>query len=212
MSSNTYYSNSRPEMLELIPADAFHILELGCGQGNFGAQLKQDNPQRVVIGIEYDSAASSNAKNKLNKVYQLDLNNLASSINEDNFDCLICNDILEHLIDPWSVLQNFQNKVRSGGTVILSIPNIRNHKVLRKLIFHGLWEYVDEGILDRTHLRFFTRKSIIQLAQHAGLSEIQVRGINASRFPRWLKIINFLSKGKFDDLRWQQFALIAKKS
>lgn len=211
MSLPTYYSNSRPEMLELVPNDAIRILELGCGSGNFGGQLKLDNSQRIVIGVEYNELAKSNAENKLDKVYQLDLNDPSASLSEGNFDCLVCNDVLEHIVDPWSVLKNFQKKVRSGGTVILSIPNIRNHKVLRKLVFHGLWEYTDEGILDRTHLRFFTKKSIIQLAEQANLSEIQIKGINASRFPRWLKIINLLSRNRFDDLRWQQFALIAKK-
>lgn len=211
MPSQNYYSHSRPEMLELVPHNAIRILELGCGSGNFGDQLKLDNPQRVVIGIEYNESAKSTAEKKLDKVYQLNLNDPSVSLCEEDFDCLVCNDVLEHITDPWNVLKNFQRKVKSGGTIILSIPNIRNHKVLRKLVFHGLWEYADEGILDRTHLRFFTRNSIIQLAQQADLSDIKIKGINPSRFPRWLKIINFLSRNKFDDLRWQQFALIAKK-
>jgi 2-polyprenyl-3-methyl-5-hydroxy-6-metoxy-1,4-benzoquinol methylase len=79
---------------------------------------------------------------------------------EEAFDCIVCNDVLEHLITPWQVLGKLAILLKPGGHFVASIPNVQYWGVLKDLVFEGDWRYADEGVLDVTHLRFFTRRSI----------------------------------------------------
>src|SRR5204863_1150032 len=92
-------------------------------------------------------------------------------------DCLVCGDVLEHMADPWGVLARLSRWVRDGGQVLACIPNVQHYSVLVDLL-RGRWEYREEGLLDRTHLRFFTFAGVQDLFTRAGLHVFEV-------VPRW---------------------------
>jgi 2-polyprenyl-3-methyl-5-hydroxy-6-metoxy-1,4-benzoquinol methylase len=118
-------------------------------------------------------------------------------IEPDSLDLILCLDVLEHLIDPWTVVQRLRKLLKPGGAIIASIPNIGNRKVIFPLLFMGKWNYMDEGFLDKTHLRFFVRATAIQLIESSGLKVDMVltTGLGKSRkskivnamLPRFIK-------------------------
>jgi 2-polyprenyl-3-methyl-5-hydroxy-6-metoxy-1,4-benzoquinol methylase len=168
----TYYSKLRLDALShVVCKGPHHILDVGCGEGVNGEYLKAQGFAQRVVGIEYVAAAADIAAKRLDKVICADLNalNLAHHEELNDFDYILCLDVLEHLIDPWERLQALARLLTPGGKLIVSLPNVRNWRVLYELGAHGQWEYRDAGIMDRTHLRFFTRESSIALLEQAGL-------------------------------------------
>ncbi len=156
-----YYTHERPEVSIGVPDHAKRILDVGCSAGRLGAVLKQRVLDRVVVGIELDTDACEEAGNVLDEVYCVDVESDDLPLPLSSFDCLILADILEHLRDPWSAFKGLLRHLKPGATVLISVPNIRNFNLVKNLLQSGRWEYVSEGILDRTHLRFFTRRELL---------------------------------------------------
>lgn len=162
-----YYHHARPEVLELVPITARKVLDVGCGAGGFSANLKARQPVEVH-GVELVPQAAEQARSHLDKVLNNTIEESLPKLPEDYYDCIVVADVLEHLLDPWSVLMSLKGKLAAGGKIVSSIPNIQNWDVLADLI-QGRWDYQNAGILDRTHVRFFTRKSVEELFWSAGL-------------------------------------------
>ncbi|MBA3013507.1 MAG: class I SAM-dependent methyltransferase [Desulfobulbaceae bacterium] len=177
--SANYYQNRRENIAQFISKGNNRILDIGCGAGNFGSFLKQNNYASEVIGIEIDRTAADEALTKLDQVHCADLNR--TRISEllipptNSFDFVVCADVLEHLIDPWQTLYDLSTHLTPTGKLVASIPNVRHWTVWLPLIMNGKWNYVDAGIMDRTHLRFFTKISIQELFTTAGLDIIELR-------------------------------------
>ncbi len=168
---NAYYK-ARPEVLALVPKDAKVIVDVGCGSGILGQAIKASNQACVVYGIEPFDSAAAQARAVLDDV-------LVGTAEDpwpsgwSSPDCIIFADTLEHMVDPWAVLSASAQRLKPDGCVVLSVPNVAHHSSLAPLLFRGQWNYVDQGILDRTHLRFFVRKTVFELTEKAGL-EIEV--------------------------------------
>jgi len=175
-----YYDNIREEMLKYLPVDAKKIIEIGCGNGAFAATVKNKN-QAEVWGIELIEEEALIAKSVLDNVLiggcEKHLNNLP----DNYFDVIYCNDVLEHLTDPYSVLEVFKSKLAPGGVVISSIPNVRFYRSFSKVVFGKDWKYDDYGIMDKTHLRFFTGKSIKRMYEDLGYKVLLHEGLNKTR-------------------------------
>lgn len=203
-----YYLNIRKEMIHYIPLHSKKILDIGCGEGNFGAFLK--NERKVEVwGVEYEKTRASVASSKLDKVLWGDIDLLLEQLPENYFDAVICNDVLEHLLDPYKLLEKIKSKLVTDGVVISSIPNIRYFRNFFDLLFRKNWDYTDEGIMDFTHFRFFTTNSIRKMYQSLGFEIISHEGINPTKSLKpWPLII--ISFGQFQDIRYLQFATIAK--
>ena len=167
MKQTGYYHHTRPEVLKLIPLNSQKVLDVGCGAGELGFALKK-RQRTEVHGVELVFSAAESAKSYLDKVWNSAIEDVLPDLPGDYYDCIVVADILEHLIDPWAVLTILKSKLSSDGKIIASIPNIQNWKIISDLI-QGEWNYRNEGILDRTHLRFFTRKSVEELFWRAGL-------------------------------------------
>ena len=163
-----YYSQERPEILSLVPADAASILDVGCGEGALGASLLRRGAKRVV-GIEREPRAAAIARSRLTSVIEGDVEALVLPFDDGAFDCIVCADVLEHLIDPWMMLRKLSRLLRPGGTFVASIPNIRNIEILARLV-EGRWTYEDAGLLDKGHLRFFAKADIEDMLKQAGFS------------------------------------------
>lgn len=213
--SAEYFTEARPEMLSFVPTSSRRLLDVGCGTGTFGAWLKQRR-QIEVWGVEPFASAAAKAADKLDRVITGPFGPEAD-LPAGFFDCIVFNDVLEHMVAPDHALRYAKTLLSAGGAILASIPNVRYLPVLWQLGVRGSWEYGDCGILDRTHLRFFTKSSIIQMFQNEGYAVKSISGINpymgipsASR-RLWLayRVANFLFMGKFADLKFLQFAVVA---
>lgn len=209
--ASAYFGNARPDMIEFVPEGARRLLEIGCGAGDFGAALKKLRTVEIV-GVELMESAAQAARQHLDKVIAADIQCEDLNLPEHSFDCLICNDVLEHLIDPWTVLARLRRYLKPDGWLVASIPNVRHHKVVRRLIWPGEWKYEESGILDRTHLRFFTRKSARELVEAGGFRVVREQGLHRSSFPVWLRFLNLLGGGALDDMRYLQFVFVAQSA
>jgi trans-aconitate methyltransferase len=164
---NAYYKG-RPEVLALVPSDARVIVDVGCGTGILGQALKASAASRVVYGIEPSASAAEQARTVLDDVLV--------GFAEDAWpqawqppDCIVFADTLEHMVDPWGVLAACAKRLSPNGSVVLSIPNVAHHTAVAPLMLRGQWDYADQGILDRTHLRFFVRRTVFELVAAANL-------------------------------------------
>jgi 2-polyprenyl-3-methyl-5-hydroxy-6-metoxy-1,4-benzoquinol methylase len=202
-----YYEGDREDMLKFVPADAKVILEVGCGEGNFAYALKRRN-NAEVWGMELDPVSGRKAGQQLDRVFVGDAALLAKQLPDRYFDAVIFNDVLEHMVDPYSLLDYMKGKLKPGGVVVSSIPNIRYFRALIEIIWHGQWRYTDYGTFDKTHLRFFTRKSIADMYRDAGYRVLRMEGTRASKSIRPF-LLNLLFLGKLSDSKYLQFATVA---
>lgn len=157
----TYYEWSRPELRALVPAGANLVLDVGCGHGALGAALKSERPELRVHGIEYVAEVAAIAGERLDEVIAADLDALESlPADWAPFDAVICGDVLEHLRDPARVLNVLRESLAPAGVLIASIPNIKHWSVVYPLLVQDLFTYEESGLLDRTHVHFFTLQEI----------------------------------------------------
>ncbi len=177
--SGTYYSNVNRDLLDLIPGGAARILEIGCAAGLLGANYKEMNPGCVYMGVELNAAVAEQARARLDEVFVGNVENMdidGLPIPENSLDCLVYGDVLEHLLSPWQELATRIKLVKDQGLVVACIPNIQHWSIIYGLL-RGAWDYQDEGLLDRTHLRFFTLRSVVGLFQQAKLEILQIKGV-----------------------------------
>jgi 2-polyprenyl-3-methyl-5-hydroxy-6-metoxy-1,4-benzoquinol methylase len=188
---NPSYVGNRPDIERLLPSEAKYILDVGCSNGVVGAAVKEKTGAQV-FGIELSAEMANEALDRIDKVFVGDATEiiLKGKLSGYHFDTIIFADILEHLIDPWITISAVARYLRPGGIIIASIPNIRHINTIYNLVIRGYWPYRDRGIHDRTHLRFFTRKNIYQLFEHAGLS-IEIFRTNYRLLERPHKINHF---------------------
>lgn len=203
-----YYENQRPEIARLIPPTAKVILDAGCGKGRLGALLKQEIRDRKVFGIEYVASIAREAEGVLDGVVVGDLQSMTITFAAGLFDCIVFADVLEHVTDPTTVLHRFQPYLKKDGFVLCSIPNIRHYTAIMKVI-KG-WRYEDFGIFDRTHLRFFSLRSMKQLLADAGymVDHVQPRLVAS----RKMNVLNALCFGRLNDFLAMQYILLARPS
>jgi len=164
-----YYCNARKEILGLLPPDADKILEIGCGAGATLSFIKSIGKCRWVGGIELVPEAAKRAGEQLDWLLEGDVEQLEIPLENGSVDVILCLDVLEHLVDPWTIISRLHRKLKLGGSLIASIPNVRNLKIILPLLIRGTWTYEDSGLLDRTHLRFFTKSSARELVECSGL-------------------------------------------
>lgn len=209
-----YYQNVRQEMLELLPSEmkVRKAADIGCGEGYFGLALKEITGAEVW-GVELETAAARVATKRLDKVINSSIEDALAKMPANSFDVIYCNDVLEHLYDPEDIVHKLKSKLKKGGLLISSIPNVRYFHTFIGLSLGREWEYTHDGVLDFTHLRFFTDKSIVNMFERAGYEIVSQKGINpTTAISMKFKILNVLLKRKFDDTQYIQFATIAKKS
>lgn len=205
-----YYSNQRYEMLEFIPEDAARILEIGCGTGEF-AQLAKKQTGCTVWGVEANPDAASIAASKLDKVISGTFHDSLSELRGNKFDAIVFNDVLEHFDYPDKVLievAEFLNP--ETGYIIASIPNVLYVGNLKELLIKKDWIYKPEGgILDYTHLRFFTKKSIVRMFENCGYSIKAIKGLNGAKGLRFF-LFNMLTLGYLTEAKFLQYGCVAK--
>ena len=170
-----YYEGANERIVARVPPGACRILDVGCALGRLGEILKSHQcrqgtatPGREVWGIELVPEIAIQAKVRLDHVLVGDIEQMDPlPLPERYFDCLVCGDVLEHLRDPEGVLRRLRRHLAPGATVIANVPNVAHWSVLAQLL-QGQFNYEDKGLLDRTHLHFFTPSSFKDTLWKAG--------------------------------------------
>ena len=205
-----YYGNTRPEVVAFIPKDIKTILDIGCGEGNFLKSVK-DLTGAETWGVELVTEVVDREKNNINNILIGKIEDVLNQIPDSYFDCITLNDVLEHLIDPTLILTDIKSKLKDTGLIIASIPNVRFIDNLFELIVKKDWEYKNFGILDFTHVRFFTQRSMRRMFQNAGYLVKMQKGINKTNSFKF-KLFNILTLGFFVDCQYLQFVCISAKT
>lgn len=205
--SINYYGLNRPEVASFVPLSIRSILDIGCAQGGF-LKLIKERTGAETWGVEVVPEIADIARTNADNILIGKIENILDSLPDDYFDCITFNDVLEHLLEPQMVLEMVKPKLSKNGIIIASIPNVRYFYNLRDLLIYKEWEYKESGILDTTHFRFFTKKSIERMFKSANLYLLSQQGINATHTWKF-RLFNMLTLGFFNDTKYMQFVCIA---
>ncbi len=174
--SQGYFQNERREMLDLLPPEHKRVLEIGCGEGRFIAALAG---VAESWGVEPHAPAAAIAAQTMTRVLPTSFEAAEPDLPAHYFDLVICNDVIEHMDDHDAFFRRIQRYMAPGASIIGSVPNVRYYRNLFDVLVLKDWDYKDAGVLDRTHKRFFTQKSLRRSLQQSGMQVQCVQGINA---------------------------------
>lgn len=172
-----YYTSVNLTLLEQVEPSARRILELGCGAGAFARALRSRQAVLRYVGIDMSREALDLASGAIDTALQRNLDDLSDWMDDHelsgviasrDFDHVVLGDVLEHLYAPSVVLQQAVRYLRPGGSALICMPNVQHWSVLAQLM-HGHWPQVDEGLFDRTHIRWFTLRDMVVLVEGCGL-------------------------------------------
>ena len=214
MSDESYYGQVRTELFLAtdISRGLGKVLEVGSGSGATLSYLKNKGLADYIVGVD-KFVNQKDVLDGLDEFYHIDVDEFIQIEKSIKFDTLILGDVLEHLMDPWGVLESLvDKKLVSGAKVIASIPNIRSFKAMSKVILKGSFAYSDKGILDRTHIRFFCKKDMKALFEGANLSDVKLVSrsmVDPSYFKR--KVVSVASLGLMTDFMTDQYLIYGTK-
>ncbi len=192
------YREERGELIERIPSGARTILDVGCGIGKMGRGIRRELGCVELTGIENDPEKAREAAFHYDRVVTEDATRWVPDMPKESIDVIVFADVIEHVREPGALIKRYLPWLSPSGVVLLSIPNIRHHKVLKDLA-EGHFRYEEEGILDRSHLRFFTRESMLELLGESGLWVESISANVDSRY-RWVQEGTSLSNGSRTDI------------
>lgn len=169
MKQTPVHEQHNADLLAFIPATCSKLIEIGCSSGALAREYKKINPGCRYLGVEIDSEYAQLAGRYCDEVFLVNIEAPSEEFNvsSEKADCWIFGDSLEHLVDPWRVLAKIRQGLPADGCVVACIPNAQHWSVQARLCC-GQFRYEDAGLLDRTHLRWFTRMTIIEMFQSAG--------------------------------------------
>ena len=190
-----YYNSVNYDLLKLIPKNLSIVVEIGCGAGALAKAYRSTNPHTRYLGIELSQVTADYAiKNgRLDKIIVSnveDVNIEDLEVTEGRVDCIVYGDVLEHLVDPWKVLTMHYRYLNKDGIVLACIPNIAHWSIINNLMC-GLWNYQEAGLLEKTHLRFFTLVSIKELFEHTGfrITDVRVRYMPNDNHKKFFRVL-----------------------
>jgi 2-polyprenyl-3-methyl-5-hydroxy-6-metoxy-1,4-benzoquinol methylase len=204
----SYYAYARTEIAALIPGRGLKVLDVGCGQGATLAELKRSGKASVAVGIEINREAVAEAGKLLDGVIIGNIENLEINYPQGYFDVIIMADVLEHLVDPWGTVKKLKKHLAPDGIMVASLPNIRHSGALGRLLFKGDFGYAEAGIMDRTHLRFFCKRNMVELF-HDGFEITGIKTVPelAKGELAWL---NRLTLRVFEEFMVIQYIIVAR--
>ncbi len=201
-----YHALVRTGVVPMVPKLGGTLLDVGGGIGATAAHLKElGNVERAGV-VDLVADTSSEVDLDFRRAGDLENPDFLNEViaEEGPFKVVLCLDILEHLVDPWSVVAQLHKGLAPGGVIVASIPNIRFYKASLPLLFRNDWTLKDSGILDRTHLRFFVRSTAIELMTSSGLELEEVAPTFAtwSRKIRMFRALTFGVLNSFTDAQY----------
>jgi len=211
------------ELLDILPSSIQSVVEVGCGSGALGDAFKKRSNHCIWKGLDIDRNCVENASRVLDSVAEVDLDLVPEGFFQQfrQIECWVFGDSLEHLKDPWGVLRNVVEVLPAQGYVAICVPNSQHWSVWLQMAL-GDFKYMDSGLLDRTHLRWFSRATIITLLEEAGLHVLKGvkreyseknRELVIAAFLRFCQSIGIKELQQLEqDLKPQQYVFLAQKA
>jgi 2-polyprenyl-3-methyl-5-hydroxy-6-metoxy-1,4-benzoquinol methylase len=207
--ADDYFGNARHDLVaRLATGPDSAVLELGCGAGGTGAAALAAGKAGRYVGIELSPKAAAAARSRLTEVIEGDVEAVDLTPLQGRFDALIISEVLEHLTDPWRVLAALAGCVKPGGQVFASSPNVAHWRVVRSLLL-GRFDYQESGVMDRTHLRWFTPASYRRMFEAARLQVVSIEPLTPHA-PR-TRLLNRLTRDRFRHLFMTQIVAEGRK-
>lgn len=205
-----YFLGARADFVaELAVNPQARILEIGCGEGGTGCLALQQLKCGTYCGVELFPSAADKAKDRISEVVLGNVEEIDLLWPGEHFDVLILSEILERLVDPWTVLKKLHPLLKPGARVFSSSPNAANHRIIRMLM-RGEWNLTDMGLMDRTHLRWFTARSYRDLFESCGYAVDSVGQVGT--LSKKAKILSMVSFGRLRHLFITQLNLRAHRA
>ncbi len=202
MDQTPVHDSHNPDLLKLIPETSANLIEVGCSSGALAREYRKINPRCSYLGIDIDENYVKLAARYCDATLAMNIDNADESFFQQNSmaDCWIFGDTLEHLQNPWGVLDKIRQVIPTRGSVVACIPNAQHWSLIAKLCI-GDFRYEGQGLLDRTHLRWFTRQTIIELFNGAGFDIVEgfPRIFDEPSRDRFLPIIGEMAKASGND-------------
>ena len=210
ISDSPYQDHGREELMPFLPATTKNVLEVGCHTGYFGRAIKKKYGA-TVWGIEPNKKTARIAAEGLDRVFEAYFDETLD-LPDQYFDVITFTDVLEHMPDPWAALKIASTKLSKGGIVLISVPNIRHIDNLVHLLRDRDFKYEPLGIRDKTHLRFFTKKSAPRLFEGTGLQMTKIVGINeiGTDYSLSRRLVFSIFSKYMEDTRYVQYAMIGE--
>jgi 2-polyprenyl-3-methyl-5-hydroxy-6-metoxy-1,4-benzoquinol methylase len=203
-----YFAGERRDIVDRLAQDPNRtILEIGCGSGATGAYARRTGKCGRYVGIEAVASAASEASKRLDEVHLADVELFEPPFGESTFDVVIAGEILEHLKDPWLVVRKYRSYLRINGIFYASSPNVAHRSTLLMLLKGG-WDLEREGLMDRTHLRWFTPRTYAKLFEEAGYKVIALEPL--AKASAKVSIINALTANRLSHLFIRQMLVVAQ--
>lgn len=169
MKQTPAHSIVNTDLMGMIPAHARRVVEVGCMHGAMARAWRTQQPQVHYTGIDIDPDYAAVAASHCDRALAGDIEAFSADAFEALFpsDCWIFGDCLEHLRDPWRLVRHIRERIDADGCLLACVPNAQHWSVQSRLAT-GLFRYEDSGLLDRTHIRWFTRTTLIEMFSQAG--------------------------------------------
>lgn len=212
---NTSYIGLRSDLLKFVSGEDLNFLDIGCATGVTGGFLKEKGMARRVVGVELDPQMALEAGNRIDKLIigNIEDDCVFKQLGEELFDFILLGDVLEHLYDPWTILEKLAGLLTGEGKIIISLPNIQHIELFIRVFIKGEWPYNKRGIFDATHLRWFTYKNVIQLEEKCNVKILKIerkfryRDYIGSKFPFYGNVL----KKVVPNLFTFQFLVVVEK-
>jgi 2-polyprenyl-3-methyl-5-hydroxy-6-metoxy-1,4-benzoquinol methylase len=209
-----YHGTVRQDVIRKIPVAKGALLDIGGGNGATASALKKSGFATAVVIDMVDKEA---VLASVDRYIQADLSDPAvvgAVVHEHGpFDVILCLDILEHLPDPWQLLRVVHDLAAPSSLLVVSLPNVSHYTATFPLLFGGRWDYQADGVLDRTHLRFFTRATAVQLVRDTGYRIESVYPTESAKKLKVVvkKIMRLVSLGFANRFIDQGYIIVARK-
>jgi 2-polyprenyl-3-methyl-5-hydroxy-6-metoxy-1,4-benzoquinol methylase len=204
------YSAQRPELAPFIPSSPGRVLDIGCGTGGFGSTLRRSGAVGEMWGVEPVPEAAEQARTVYDEVRTGFFPDASLGLPAAGFDTVFMLDVLEHLVEPAEALAAVLPLLAEDGQVIASIPNVRHFSVWWPLVRHGTWTYTETGLLDRTHLRWFTSATMRELFETSGYRVVGLEPVNVSEPEGWKARLLARLPGQREEMFAIQFVVTAR--
>jgi 2-polyprenyl-3-methyl-5-hydroxy-6-metoxy-1,4-benzoquinol methylase len=201
-----YYANTRDDIVDALPRPIGSVLDVGCGSGGVGAGLRDAGASRLT-GIEVVPEQAELARAQYDHVVAAPVEEALEQL-EGPFDTILCLDVLEHLVDPEHVMRNLRDVAAPGARLQVSLPNARHVSLMMDLILRGTFGYTEWGHRDRTHLRWFTRRDIVEAMERTGWS---VRRISHPELHR-SRALDRITRGRSTEFLVGQWYVLGVKA
>ncbi len=203
-----YFNNERLEMMQFMPQKIERSIEFGCSNGLFSKSLKE-RYQAECWGVDLNPESIDQAARHLDRAILGEAITVLEHLPADYFDCLICNDFLEHLPYPELFIHKIAGSMKQGAFLVASLPNVRSWSNILELVIHKDWRYKESGTLDKTHLRFYTIRSLRRFLEECNLEIEVIQGTRPSK-SLIFKILDILTLRFHHDMQYNGIAVRAR--